>query len=177
MNAPCDAEIYKYYSGIGSRSTPPEILDKMRDIAKYLAGKEYTLRSGGADGADEAFEFGCDLVDSDKQIFLPWKNFNGNPSPLLFSKINWDLAEKFHPKWDNLSLPVRQLIARNSAQILGLAHDEPSKFVLCWTEGGKMVGGTSQALRIAKDYNIPIFNFGFKNGVDKFRQYCKNNLK
>lgn len=49
---------------------------------------------------------------------------------------------------------------RNASQILGWRLDIPSKFVVCWTEGGQLKGGTSQALRMAKFYQIPVFNFG-----------------
>lgn len=37
----------KYYTGIGSRKTPIEILDFMTEIAIYLNKKKYILRSGG----------------------------------------------------------------------------------------------------------------------------------
>ena len=45
-------------------------------------------------------------------------------------------------------------------QVLGEDCNTPSSFVLCWTPNGKEIGGTSQALRIAKHYNIPIINWG-----------------
>ena len=50
----------KIYAGIGSRTTPKVILDLMTSFAKIYAGKGYTLYSGGADGADTAFEYGVD---------------------------------------------------------------------------------------------------------------------
>jgi hypothetical protein len=33
-----------------------------------------------------------------------------------------------------------------------------SKFVVCWTPGGLLKGGTAQAMRIAHAYGIPVFN-------------------
>ena len=48
--------MYKYYTGIGSRKTPENILKKFKDIATFLETKQYILRSGGAEGADSAFE-------------------------------------------------------------------------------------------------------------------------
>ena len=48
-----------YYAGIGSRNTPKEVLDVFESIGKYLALQGFVLRSGGADGADRAFERGC----------------------------------------------------------------------------------------------------------------------
>ncbi len=43
-------------------------------------------------------------------------------------------------------------------QVLGSDLETPVSFVVCWTIGGKISGGTGQALRIAKDLGIPIFN-------------------
>lgn len=57
----------KIYAGIGSRKTPKKILEQMRNISSFLAKEGYTLRSGGADGADSAFEDGCDLVLGEKK--------------------------------------------------------------------------------------------------------------
>lgn len=45
----------KYYTGIGSRQTPKDILKLMEDIAFKLAQKGYILRSGAAGGADTAW--------------------------------------------------------------------------------------------------------------------------
>lgn len=56
-----------YYAGVGSRETPQDILNTMYKIGKYLASKGYTLRSGGAIGADTAFENGCDSVKGEKE--------------------------------------------------------------------------------------------------------------
>jgi predicted Rossmann fold nucleotide-binding protein DprA/Smf involved in DNA uptake len=51
----------KIYCGIGSRQTPSMVLAKMIGIAQELAAKNWILRSGRAEGADKAFEHGCDL--------------------------------------------------------------------------------------------------------------------
>ena len=40
----------KFYSGIGSRETPQDIMELMTSIAAQLARQHWTLRSGGADG-------------------------------------------------------------------------------------------------------------------------------
>ena len=63
----------KYYAGIGSRETPKNICLYMTAIAKRLASLGYTCNSGGADGADSAFERGAVI---NRQIFLPWDGFN-----------------------------------------------------------------------------------------------------
>jgi hypothetical protein len=150
----------KYYTGIGSRSTPMNILNLMTSIAIILETKEYCLRSGGADGADKAFEDGCiNAFVKTKEIYLPWANFNNNPSPLHHIHTDaYKLAEKYHPAWNRCSEGGKKLHARNVYQILGQDLNTPSEFVICWTSDGKATGGTGQAIRIANDYNIPVYN-------------------
>lgn len=55
------------YAGVGSRATPEPVLDLMRRCATRLEVLGYTLRSGGANGADTAFEEGC----CRKELYLP----------------------------------------------------------------------------------------------------------
>ena len=68
------------------------------------------------------------------------------------------MAETFHPAWNRCSLAARKFHARNCHQILGYGLNLPVKFVVCWTPRGEVIGGTGQALRIAKHHNIPIIN-------------------
>jgi len=151
----------KAYAGVGARHAPPEVLKELNHLAKYYANEGYTLRSGSADGCDSAFERGCSFVGGKMEIFLPWRGFNGNLSPLFTPPpLAYRIAEKYHPAWNNLSPAVKKLMARNSQQILGKDCNQPCEFVLCYTKGGKLVGGTSQALRIAIDLNIPVINLG-----------------
>lgn len=49
----------KKYAGIGSRRTPMAAGDVIEELAGVLAERGYLLRSGGASGADAAFEMGC----------------------------------------------------------------------------------------------------------------------
>lgn len=153
-----------FYTGVGARKTPPEICEIFGKIATHL--KDYTLRSGGADGADLAFE----KKAAKKEIFLPWKGFNGNSSPLYnIPRGAFDIAEKFHPRWKYLREPVKKLMARNSMQVLGGDLQTNSSFLVCWTENGEIIGGTAQAIRIANAYGVPVYNFGSgKLSLEKF---------
>lgn len=151
----------KTYAGIGSRQTPSNILMLMEDIGKLLAKCGYTLNSGGSNGADLAFEIGCDRVNGSKKIFLPWAGFNGVDSP--YNKVTLkarEIAGKYYKNYPYLPNTSQLLIARNSYQVLGEDLDSPVDFVICYTPEGKLKGGTSQAIRIAKDFEIPVFNFG-----------------
>jgi hypothetical protein len=147
-----------FYTGIGSRETPIHILAEMTNLARNLELCGWTLRSGGAKGADSAFEAGVSDPHNAK-IYLPWQRFAHNPSGLFhISPEAYAMAESFHPAWNRCGIAARKFHARNCYQVLGADLNTPSRMVICWTPGGKVAGGTGQAMRIAKHYNIPIFN-------------------
>ena len=73
----------KIYAGIGARALPESVADFFIHLGRELANDGWTLRSGAADGADAAFEKGCDISGGVKEIYLPWKEFNGHPSHLF----------------------------------------------------------------------------------------------
>ena len=166
------------YAGIGSRKTPQACLDFMERSACEWARREYTLRSGGAKGADSAFQVGAIKGGGPLEIFYSNKHrigYSGNADEDYSANIgqsnvheyapeNWDeameIAEEYHPNWGACSPYARKLHARNSFIILGEWLTEPVDLVVCWTEVGQLKGGTAQGLRIAEDYNIPVVNLG-----------------
>ena len=137
----------------------------MTDIADHLSKCGWTLRSGGAKGADTAFENGA----SKKQIFLPTGEIPDEA---------YEIAAKHHPTWGGLPPFVRKLHARNVQQILGENLDCETKFVVCWTSDGsertttKETGGTGQAIRIANAYNIPVFNLFNEGRLEQVQDIC-----
>ena len=156
-----------HYAGIGSRETPSDILYNIGQIAHFASTKQWILRSGGAQGCDTAFEEGCDLVHGKKEIYLPWKGFNGNTSPLVSpSNEAINTARTIHPAFTSLTRPVKLLLARNMHQILGEDLNTPVRCVICWTSDGceshktysKRTGGTGSAIALASKQGIPVFN-------------------
>lgn len=147
----------KFYAGIGSRQTPPDMLQSMSKIAALMAEKGYVLRSGGAQGADLAFEQGAGLA---KRIYLPWIGFAPEGIPCGDDPLLQEIAKRYHPAWDKLSRGGRALMTRNAAQISGFGSEGGirSEFVVCWTPLGKGGGGTGQAIRHALDLGIPVFD-------------------
>ena len=164
----------KTYSGIGSRRTPSDVMFDMTYIASNIQNL-YTLRSGGADGADAAFEMG--VSNGNKEIYLPWKGFNKNPSMLYAdpSPDALEVAKRFHPRWTSLSSAAQKLMARNVYQVLGKDLISPVDFVLCWTPDGcecqktrgKDTGGTGQAISIAEYWGIDVINMKNWNWKDR----------
>jgi hypothetical protein len=153
----------KFYAGVGSRETPPEVQSEMRWLAAKLAAHDWTLRSGAAQGADSAFESGA---GEKKEIYLPWYRFNGSQSTLCNPTPGaMMLAASLHPAWERCSQGARKLHARNCHQILGLDLMTPVRFVACWTVAGLGGGGTGQAIRLARRENIPVYDLGLGTNV------------
>jgi hypothetical protein len=145
----------------------------MCHLGQALARQGWLLRTGGAEGADEAFVLGSetDLIDlkgpgGDVQIFLPWATFQGwrergktegrvfeDPTPEAF-----EMAAEYHPAWNFLKQGARKLHARNMHIMLGWELDDPVDLVICWTPEAKVTGGTGQALRVADDLDIKVWN-------------------
>ena len=163
----------KYYAGIGSRETPPSIEPMIEEIGKILSVRGYILRSGGAPGADSMFE---KYHTGEKEIYLPWYNFNNNESDLYLDVFidrivekSMEIAKSFHPRWNQVSQAAKKLMCRNTFQVLGPDLETPVSFVVCWTKTGKIEGGTGQAMRIAKSMGIPIFNLFDKDCLHKIK--------
>lgn len=168
----------KYYSGIGSRATPKDILALMEDIAFKLASKGYILRSGCAGGADTAFENGAkayaENVDERvtlAQLYIPWASFVTYDEYYkdwyrILDRMSkkeeaYQLASETHPAWDKCSRGAKALHARNTFQILGPNLNNPSSFLICWAKVGKhgnISGGTATAWNLAKAHGVPCFN-------------------
>jgi hypothetical protein len=152
-----------YYAGVGSRETPPEILARMTRISTALSSVAI-LRSGAAVGADTAFENGAEF----REIFLPWRGYNGSDSSLYIGNKNeipesyvtraMNIVSSTHPRPSALSYGALKLHARNVFIILGKNLNNPVRFCICWTKGGKVIGGTGMAIRICNLNRIPVFN-------------------
>lgn len=159
----------KFYTGIGSRDTPPEVGVVMTKIAQFLYEEGYVLRSGGARGADTFFERGVD-DEAGKEIYLARKNDFGNKSARYgVCDKALELAESIHPNWNAPGMVSNNrhgqyLHARNCYQVLGQTLDNPSEFLLCWTEGGLSKGGSRTAIKLAERNDVPVFNFGKVRG-------------
>jgi len=157
----------KFYTGVGSRETPESVLRLMKKIAIKLSELGYCLRSGGADGADSAFEAGARF----KRIFT------ANQATPEAIKI----AAKFHPAWHRCGEYARKLHGRNSFQVLGENLNTPSSFLICWTRDGATshtersikTGGTGTAISIANHYNIPVFNLNRPKHFKRLSDFIK----
>lgn len=151
------------YAGIGSRDLPEPYWIRIIGIGSYLRKRGFTCVTGGAKGADDAF------AQAARDQLVMWR-------PHHATEDAYEIAESFHPNWDACSPAARGLHARNSMILLGADCQTPVKFVVAYTEKGKATGGTGQGLRIARAYNIPIYNLGSHPDEDfvHFRNWFSN---
>lgn len=173
----------KYYTMIGSRSTPDTILEIMKDVATKLDSKGWYARSGGANGADSA----CNHVKH-KEIYLPWNGFNGhyhNPSEGYYDYKTFQRKHEadaymmcHHKYWSSVKREsVKHLHRRNVHQVLGNTLNSPSKIVICYaepdSERGKhhVKGGTGTAVSLAISFGIPICNLYDERNIDRLYQW------
>lgn len=164
-----------FYTGVGSRETPAAVLDRMTTLARVLGVRGWTLRSGGANGADTAFEEGA--PPERRQIYLPWKGYNDRRDVRfdLPSAEAFTLAATLHPMWDSLKPMVKRLHARNCNQVLGNDLKTPSVFLVCWTADGceseaertRFTGGTATAIVLAERHGVPVFNLNRTGAMDR----------
>jgi hypothetical protein len=158
----------KYYTGVGSRRTPANILAMMTRLAQAFAHHGYTLRSGGAQGADSAFAAGA-LNKAD--IYLA---SDCTPESM-------EIAKRFHPAWDRCSAFARSLHGRNTLQVLGNDLKTPSEFLICWTPDGCVshatrsieTGGTGTAISIAEAYGVTVNNLARPEHFAHWDNYLK----
>lgn len=175
------------YAGIGSRKVNRQRSKLHVEIGFCMALAGYRDNSGAADSSDTNFEFGAKAaynfvadhlgIPMDErdpsmviQIFLPWPGFNGRGNEKGYVSKELPEAElltaKYHHNWANLSDGAKKMMSRNAMQILGIDLAKKTKFVICETPDGaytsemttSKTGGTGQAIRIAGDYNVQVFN-------------------
>lgn len=146
------------YAGIGSRETPPDVLEAMTKVSKWLANKGYKLNTGKTfggkeEGADKAFSDGT----TNKELFGPERIVEGSRE--------WEVAKELHPNWSALTAKgsgSAKLMARNTNQVFGANLDTPVDFVLFYAKETansiRPKGGTGQAVEMARIKGIPTVN-------------------
>ncbi len=148
-----------FYAGIGSRECPPGIIDEMNEFALFANGYDFILRSGGALGADKAFE----EFAAYKQIFRPE---HATERDIIFTA-------QFHDAWHRCNEYVQRLHARNALIVMGHNLDTPVKLMVCWQDPEKARGGTRQGMKIAKYFKIPIFNLHTSGNLEKAMKFVQ----
>ena len=172
----------KYYTGIGSRDVTEEEFNTMSHLARTFANCDWTLRSGGAQGADSAFELGCAEENGHAEIYIPWKGFgkkfeNNNCKRYIPSYEKFNVAKDYLieegiiPWFERMKQGAQKLHGRNYYQCKGLCVDS-SIMVYCADDekNGVPKGGTRTAILLAISLDIPTYNIRVKEQYDKIHE-------
>lgn len=173
------------YAGVGSRRIAAWFTKQQIKFGAAMAFMGIKLHSGGADGSDTAYEFGAKIaydflaqkyglppMDYGRvmNIYLPWDGFNGRQQASGYISTVHPNAERiaaqYHNYWDDLNYGPKKMMSRNSMQVLGDDLNSPVRFVMAYTPDGAVnasmttskTGGTGQAIRIADDKGVNIYN-------------------
>lgn len=164
------------YAGIGARNTPDNILQVMVKTGKLLAKDGLCCNTGMAQGADQAFARGACLGNGALKLCLPWASYEQETQQHLWGNITkvvvdpklhteaYLSVQKYHPNPANLKPAVVKLHARNYLIIEGV------EFVVCYSPNGAPIGGTGQAIRMASDMEITIYNLGVEATLEAFKR-------
>ncbi len=174
--------VERYYTGIGSNSTPIDILMKIETLASYFAMIGYTLRSGNSSQVDLSLERGCLRESGKKEIWLPKPNGKVRHHRSMMcdpSKIHVELANIYSLEWDTLSEANKLIGAATVGKVLGRDTKNPISFMLCWSIDGcervvdisKKTGNLGLAITICESMNIPVFNLKNNNRLQEFLDY------
>jgi hypothetical protein len=174
----------KIFAGIGSRKAKEqrEFYEYGVNLGYAFASAGWLLRSGGAEGMDDAFEQGASMATDHMEIYLAWKGSHGHSSLLYgVDEAALAMAARLHPTWDRLEQGPRKMHGRNCYQILGRTLDVPADVVLCWTADGcedrktrrPKTGGTATAIVLAADRGIPVFNLQNDSSRRRLNQFME----
>lgn len=186
-----------YYTGVGSRETPDDILELMMRFGKVQCDIGLRGRSGLAPGADKAFYLGAQKSERFEEVgfdnFLPnswmfnkpdYGNVTPNPSKNIFDAKRFDnyemaqeIACRARGSFNGLGNGGIELHTRNTYQVLGPTLDVPSLGLVCWAmpvgRKGMVKGGTNTAVQIAIEYGVEVINLYKDQDRNRIETYVR----
>ena len=151
------------YVGIGPRAAGETVFAMCKTFAIAMAEMKWTLRSGGAEGMDEAFEAGCDSVQGTKEIYVPEAGFRNriNRTDKVVHTLDKHIeairqVAPLFPTWDKLGTTTQMFLVRNVFALYGEKLNKPANLVVTWNQYEGT--GSFHLLQMAKSSGIPAFN-------------------
>lgn len=192
----CGDQDRSWYTGVGSRHAPTEIVRRCVALAIALQKLNMSLRTGDAIGCDAAFSVGAGgrvigtsagMVERESpactkddrgtrvQIFKPTETIGWTVGAL---RACLDYSEDLSRRPEL----HRRLLLRNMRQVLGPRGEDPSNFLVYWSPEPNCVcidrrksdgGGTRYAVRRAHLSGVPCFHLSEKTD-DEILAFCTN---
>ncbi len=186
----------KLYCGVGSRSTPRDILDLMQDIGCQFALKKWGLVTGDAHGADAAFIGGAKSVRGPYLAYVPFQRraiviSKDPPQQYIWPSDaqSWfeaqEVLEQTGVAPDIRGMPpyIKPYVLRDVFQVLGdmpITSPVPVDCVVYWAREsgiGQISGGTKYAVGVARAHNIMCHNLYFREEQARWYDWLKNGVE
>ena len=163
------------FTGIGGRLIGSNHINLLYKIACLLEQDGWRCRTGDASGSDSVFRDA--YIPNPMNIYV----FSARAVQVdLYGTADRarEIMYKYHPNPDAVrrSKFSEYLLTRDVYQVLGPSLEDPSKIVICYTEEGKLKGGTAMAIRIANAYGIPVLNIGNPKHYNAVLDYINKNV-
>jgi hypothetical protein len=151
----------KVVACVGSRFLTLEQETLCERLGYGLAQKGYAVRTGGTQGADQAFARGAAMVDPELvTVCLPWAGYERAALPagvhmeVGVEPVDIELALRFHPMGTKLPKRTQLLMGRN----LVILRPATEVVALPRFHNGYAAGGTAHGLSLAaRFFKIPVW--------------------
>jgi hypothetical protein len=168
---------YKAYCVAASGDVPEFILDKFKNIAKYMEKNGYVVRFSHGEKVDNVI---ATHITENKEMHLPWKGFAEMESKFTYNSPEaLAIAKDNHGAWSQLKKPVHGFLGRNVRLLLGKDTRSPAVLFLTYTEDGcenirtktQATGFMSFMIQVADKCKIPIFNLKNADAEQRIKEY------
>lgn len=169
--------IYRAYGVVSNIKAPEPIIEKAKQVAEYLRDKPFMLRTGGGNTEIEnVFEKSTD----NKELYLPWKNFNQKDSKIFrYDQHICDIARWQQPGYETVPLWQQSFFNRTVGVVLGKDGKSPVRFIIGWSYDSvehaihrtAKTGFIGVAVSVAALLKIPLFNLNNTDAFDRLKLY------
>lgn len=165
----------RFYTGVGSSRTPPDICALIIALAQHLATTGMILRTGANKGADQAFAAGA---AENREVYSPYTEAGGYANGIVITDREiagqaLTIAARLHPNWKSYNDFARKAHTRCIYQVLGADLQTPSAYVICYgsvDDNGHIEGSTRTTFALAQARSIPVYNLHDLSTRSKFRK-------
>lgn len=165
------------YVGVGPMTAGEDMCAQAKIFGQAMAEMGWTLRSGGAEGLDEAFERGALEGNGKTEIFIPSADFRKRfkSSDKVIHTLDKHIeamreVAPLHENWSQLGTTVQMFLTRIPFCLFGEKLDKPAHFVVGWSKHYPHTGA-GIVLKMAEMAGIPAFNLAMPGQMDAVEDF------
>lgn len=167
---------YIPFAIIGDPETPEGAIREFERLTKELIADGFTVRTG----CDNPTAKAVTAVAGQAEVFVPWGGFGGQEA--FYGKTNnmsQRIACHFAPYLITAKRAARVIQSYYLLLLLGKDNVSHSRFLITWTPKGeetmegvnRETGSMGLIIKVANSLNIPVFNLGNNDAVDRCKRF------